>query len=269
MMITTIIRRIGAKLSKRSYLTLTVAVIISSVLVALPDRISALEFQCELPGDIRYLKVDIPGKENLCEVSVKYEYNGESKVMWYAQNDSTFCTARAYELRDKYEDTWKYTCSTRPDRDGIDKLSPSQRSILDRQLKALIERGQNSDTPYGVTAVKAEASTPLYDAQALLAFQFFLDNGKDYTEIILDTGESWELIATLGQLVEQIDSDANITSALIHAIGETGALEIHTTVSEGADHDCLGSQTVNISPDGVVSTRAMHQYVCHESIAKR
>ena len=234
-----------------------------------PNRLMALEFQCELPGDIRYLKVDIPSGDKLCAVNVDYLYNGESKVLWHAQNDSTFCTERAYELRDKYVDTWQYTCTNWPDRDGIDQLSPSQRVILDRQLRAGMDRGKISENPYQVTAVKAVASTQQNQTQGLLAFQYFTDSDNDYTEIIVDEGDSWELITTLDNLITQVASDTPLNSALIHTITDDGALEIHTTVNDGPQHECYGSQVLSISQEGKISTKTPHQYVCHQATADR
>lgn len=233
------------------------------------NQVHALEFQCELPGDVRYIRVDIPGKEKLCEVSVKYEYNGENKVLWHAQNDTSFCTARAYELRDKYINSWDYKCTNWPDRDGIDKLSPSQRTILDQQLKSLIERGRSGDTPYRVTAVKALASSTQENTQSLLAFQYFMDNKTDYTEVIVDDGDSWKLMASIDNLAAQIESDAPLGSALIHAINDTGSLEIHTTVKDGPQHECIGSQVLRVTPDGDVTAKTSHIYVCHEALAER
>lgn len=104
----------------------------------------ALEFQCEAAEDVRFLKVNIPGQEHLCEVSVTHERNNLREVQWHARNDTLFCSAKAYELRDNYENLWGYNCTAWPDRDGIDPLSPRQRLILDQRLKAPIAEGKNS-----------------------------------------------------------------------------------------------------------------------------
>lgn len=246
-------------------------VLITALLLAIVANVAqALEFQCELPGDVRYLKVDIPGTEKLCEVSVKYEHNGETKILWHAQNDTMFCSARAYELKDKYEDTWQYTCKSTPDRDGIDKLSPSQRAILDKQLKSFIDFGRNSETPFEVTGVKAVASTPLDNTAGLLAFQYFVDSDTDYTEIIQVNGESWKLMTILQSLEKHIDSDTPLSSALIQTISDTGVLEIHTTLANSSSQvDCFGAQVFSISTEGDISEKSPHHYVCHEALTER
>lgn len=264
-------RNIDNESNKRSASLRTACVLITALLIAgICARVQALEFQCELPGDVRYLRVDIPGQENLCEVSVKYEHNGETKILWYAQNDTMFCSVKAYELKDKYESTWRYRCQTMPDRDGIDKLSPSQRAILDTQLKALINRGRNDATPFRVTGVKVAASTPLDNSAGLLAFQYFMDSGTDVTEIIQDYGDSWKLMTTLQSLTTQIDADAALSSAFVRKISDTGALEVYTSLTdEGLQGDCFGAQVLKISPEGNVSPKTPHLYVCHEVLTKR
>ena len=225
---------------------------------------SALEFQCEVPGDVRYLRVDIPGDEHLCEVSVKYEYTGERRVMWHADNDSLFCSARAYELRDKYEDTWNFNCTNWPDRDGIDKLSASQRAILDQQLKALIDQGKNSTQPFKVNAVRAVASTPLDAQEGTLALQFFLSTG-DLTQIIFDETSSWEVFATFDDLATHVNSDSPLSTALIESISDSGALSINTTVINGSNLNCHGNQVMMVEPGNRLTPRSAHQYLCEPS----
>lgn len=236
--------------------------------MAMMGTANALEFQCELPGDTRYLKVVIPAEERLCEVTVQYENTDETKVLWHAQNDSNFCYEKAHELRKKYENTWNYTCSTWPDRDGVDKLSASQRILLDGQLKALIERGKQNSAPFEVTGVKAVASTSQNNAAGLLALQFFIDSGTDYTEIIMHDGDTWKLMATLQSLTAQIDSDSPLSSAFVHAISDTGALEIQTMVAEDPQQACLGSQVLSITADGNISAKTPHLHVCHQATAQ-
>jgi hypothetical protein len=256
------------KLNKLASHLRKIGIATTLLFMAMTGTANALEFQCELPGDTRYLKVVIPAEERLCEVTVHYENTDETKVLWHAQNDSNFCYEKAHELREKYENTWSYTCSAWPDRDGVDKLSSSQRVLLDRQLKALIERGKQTSEPFEVTGIKAVASTSQNDAAGLLALQFFIDSGTDYTEIIMDDGKSWKLIATLQSLTAQIDSDSPLSSAFIHTISDTGALEIHTTVAEDPQQACLGSQVLSITADGNISAKTPHLHVCHQASAQ-
>jgi len=229
-----------------------------------PPAVKALEFQCEVPGDIRYIRVDIPGEEHLCEVSVKYEYTGERRVMWHAENDTLFCSARAYELRDKYENSWNFNCATWPDRDGVDQLSASQRVILDEQLKSLIEQGQNSTPAFKVTAVKAVAST-LLDAQAgTLALQFFLTNG-DLTQIIIDEKSSWEVFATFNDLATHVISDLSLSTAFIESISDSGALSVNTTSAGESEFYCHGNQVLLVEPGNRLTPRSEHRSICEAS----
>lgn len=233
---------------------------IAATLISVPAAI-ALEFQCQVPGDVRYLRVAIPGKNHLCEVSVEYEYTGERRVMWHAENDSLFCSARAYELRDKYENNWDFSCTKWPDRDGVDKLSASQRAILDIQLKALIQQGKESTPTFTVKAVKAVASTPLNNQAGALAIQYFLSTG-DLTEIIFDESGSWEVLATFKDLATRVDSDLPISSALIDSISDSGALAIRTQVSNDSDMHCRGNQVLVVNPNSQLTPRTSHRYIC-------
>lgn len=246
----------------RLFSQLRLIAITSMVLFA--PAASALEFQCEAPGDIRYLRVDIPGEEHLCEVSVKYENTGAQRVIWHAQNDSLFCSARAYELRDKYENLWNFNCATWPDRNGIDKLSASQRNILDRQLISLIERGKRSSPTFKVNAVKAVASSPL-DAQAsTLALQFFLSIG-DLTQIIIDETSSWEVFATFDNLATLVESESPLNTALIESISDGGVLSINTTVDNDSKIKCYGNQLMTVEPGNRLTPRSAHRYICNSS----
>ncbi|MFK7854174.1 MAG: hypothetical protein AB8B79_08685 [Granulosicoccus sp.] len=236
---------------------------IAATLLSIPAA-NALEFQCQVPGDVRYIRVEIPGENHLCEVSVNYEYTGESKVMWHAQNDSLFCSARAYELRDKYEKNWDFACTKWPDRDGVDKLSASQRAILDSQLKALIEQGKESTPAFTVKAVKAVASTPLDNQAGTLALQYFLSTG-DLTQIIIDESSSWEVFATIENLATHLDSDSPVSSALIDSISDSGALAIRTQLSNSSEMYCHGNQVLMVKSDNQLTPRTAHRYICEST----
>ena len=236
---------------------------------AFSTNATALEFECELPDDIRYIRVDMPGDEHLCEVSVTYENTGVRDVKWYANNDSLFCSAKAYELREKYESLWDYTCTTWPDRDGIDKLSQAQRSILDQRLKALIAQGPGSDPPFSITAIRAVASTPLDKETGKLALQFFTKD-SDFTEIIDDQVESWDVATTINRMSDQIESEPPVSSALIHAISDEGNLEVYTQLSNGSVDDCFGSQVLTTAGNnGLVKPRTPHLFVCQDYDQRR
>lgn len=221
----------------------------------------ALEFRCEAPGDVRYLRVDIPGQERLCEVGVRYEATGERRVMWYADNDTMFCSAKAYELRGRYQNEWGFECSLWPDTDGIDNLSPTHRSILDSRLKTVIEQGRNATPAYSVTAIRATASTPLDGLPSSLALQYILSTG-DITEIILDEGLEWTLFATIDDLASHVTSDAPVATALIDSITDAGSLEVSTTISTGSNQQCQGTQVLMIEAGNQLRARTPHRYLC-------
>lgn len=221
----------------------------------------ALEFRCEIPGDVRFLKVDIPGEERLCEVGVTYQATGERRAMWYADNDTLFCSAKAYALRDKYENLWGFSCRQWPDRDGIDQLSPSHRAILDQQLKRLISRGSSASTPFEVESVRAAASTPLDDQPGILALQYFLSTG-DRTELISNDGLDWEVFATFDDLVSQLSTDDAVSAAFIRSVNDTGALEITTDVAGETAQSCRGTQVLRVMGDNALHPLTPHRYVC-------
>ena len=239
---------------------LALCLLVSSLL---PASVNALEFQCTLGGDIRYLRVDIPGENHLCEVSVKYEYTGETKVMWNADNDSLFCSAKAYELSEKYQNNWGFTCLKWPDHDGIDILSPSQRAIVDVQLKELISEGQTAEEPFTVTAVKAASSTLLDQEPGTLALQYFLSDGSDRTQLIADDKRQWQVFATIDDLASHITGAATVDSALIASVTDGGALEVLTSVATSEPgQTCHGKQVLISGGDDTLLPRSNHRFVC-------
>ncbi len=247
---------------------ITLAKWLACFILTAPGVASALEFQCEIPNDTRYLKVEIPGENYLCEVSVTYEQSGVREVKWYARNDTLFCSAQAYNLRDKYTDRWNYTCTTWPDRDGIDQLSPTQRLILDQRLKVLIAEGERATPAYKITGIRATASTPLDKQPGKLALQFFTDNG-DFTEIIDDQSESWTISTTIEAMASQIEEQLVIDSALVHTVSEDGSLEIHTRLEGTNSADCYGTQTLTpVGSEGALKPRTPHRYICEDLSAR-
>jgi len=243
----------------------TALICIMSLLLIAPSH--ALEFQCEIEGETRYLRLEIPGQQRLCEVSVNYKNTGERRVMWYADKDSLFCSAKIYALRDKYENQWKFNCEQWPDLDGIDQLSPSNRKILDTQLKELIEDGRNSSPQYRVEAVKAVASN-LFDKQpGTLALQFFLSTG-DVTQIITDDGNDWNVVTTVKDLAAQINSDTPVTAAYVQSITDSGALEISTTIASEDTQHCFGNQVLVPGAENTLEARTSHEYICNAALAQ-
>ena len=237
-----------------------------SLCILVSPQVFALEFQCEVPGDTRYLRLEIPGEERLCEVSVNYKNTGERRVMWYAERDTLFCSVKIYALKEKYETNWNFKCEQWPDLDGIDQLSQSNRKILDTQLKSLIEKGNESTPTFSVERVRAVASTQLDETPGSLALQFFLSNG-DVTQLISGNGKSWKMFSSIENMATHISSDLPVSTALISAISDSGTLEVETTMASEAEHNCYGQQAFEASNNDELKPRTQHQYICDKPLA--
>ncbi len=232
----------------------------------------AQEFECSVPGESRFIRLELPGQEHLCEVAVTYQ-DQSRRVMWYANNETMFCSAKIYELRAKYESEWGFECTEWLDTDGIDKLSERHRAILDQELKKLINSGLNATPPFRVSGVKAVASNPLNLAESTLALQYFIldegaDQPRDITHVLYDDGREWESIAQLDSLSNYIDpateSEA-ITSALVSEITDAGVLSVNTTVdgpqTDASNASCQGRQTLLVH-NGAAEPNSPHQVLC-------
>lgn len=229
----------------------------------------ALEFECESGADKRFIRMELPGIDHLCEVTVTNALN-ERKVMWYANQDSMFCTDKTNDLSNKYQNEWGFQCSQWPDHDGIDALSKRQRTIVDSEVKTVIADGKKLSTQYVVEGLKAVSNE-----NNLLVLQFFLHEPqtsitRDITHIINDLGSSYNLASRLGSLAEYVDANEGyvVNSALISSVTDNGAMEIITVLdSEDApknstDSGCYGNQTLTQQDDGVMVPRSPHRFVC-------
>ena len=139
--------------------SLTVASVCLSVCMVAKTAY-ATEYECRAGNDTRYVRVDYPGVEHLCEVSVNSGRNRE--VKWYADVESTFCSEKIIELVGKYQNQWGYSCEALPDHDGIDELSPRQRKYLDQIVKTN-RNTQYKDQNYtllGTRALIASVAAP-------------------------------------------------------------------------------------------------------------
>lgn len=250
--------------------------------VALPSH--ALEFECHVGSDKRFIRMELPGVEHLCEVSVTYA-NQERKVMWYAKNDSMFCSEKTDELQQKYQSEWNFQCKQWPDYDGVDQLNKRQRSILDAELKSLIMEGKNALTPFLVEGLKAAASPSTSNAKdaELLVVQFFLhvpatDTARDITHVIHDDGVKWNTLSKIESLAQHIDADEGyvVDSALISGVTGNGALEVITAVdsieslnsdtSDAGSPGCYGNQVLATSDNGKLIAKTPHRYYCPKSV---
>ena len=235
-----------------------------------PHAATALEFECSVPGDVRLLALDIPGEKHLCEVSVTADGGtGQRRVPWYADNETLFCSAKLYELRDKYVDTWNFDCQAWPDGDGVDLLSARQRVILDEELKTMLGRGLRTDGPaLDVRGVRAVSSTPL-DAPGMLALQFLLPDGEDRVRLIADRADARDVVADVRNLSAQVDPVAGlqVNGAFVESIGTNGSLEVLTLLAPQGSEDmtaapCEGRQTLRVAGDGTLVPLTSHRHVC-------
>ena len=222
---------------------------------------TALEFNCKVPGDERFLRLEIPGQEHLCEVTVTRQ-TGERQVKWYANHDTKFCTTKAYELSEKYVNEWNFNCEKWPDLDGIDALSDRHRTILDAELKRMIETGKASEPAFTVESVRATANAASDTSPSSLALQYFLSTG-DTTQFIVDDGQVWEVMVKIDELALQVESDVKITAALVEAITDSGDLQIITVVENDSTNDnCFGSQVLAAKTRSELVARTPHRYTC-------
>jgi len=232
----------------------------------------ALEYECTNENDQRFISLEMPGEEHLCEVSVTIK-EGARDVKWYANSESAFCTEKTEELKGKYENLWGFTCTQWPDTDGIDALSKRHRVILDAELKKQIALGEKSKPSFVVKGVKASASKDGSDKLSLLALQFFNTTGnedgdspiEDVTHIIHDNGVSWFTHSRVKALASYIPkaTEYKVNSALISAIETDGTIEVSTMVSDNNDQqNCYGAQTFLSNVDGSLTPRAPHRFVC-------
>lgn len=222
---------------------------------------TALEFNCKVPGDERFLRLEVPGQDHLCEVTVTRQ-TGERQVKWYANHDTKFCTSKAYELRDKYVNDWNFNCETWPDLDGIDALSDRHRTVLDAELKRMIETGKTSEPSFTVESVRATANATSDASSSSLALQYFLSTG-DTTQFIVDDGQAWEVVSKIDQLALQVESDVKIAAALVEAITDSGDLQIITVVeNDDTEDNCFGSQVLAAKNRSELVARTPHRYTC-------
>jgi len=229
-----------------------------------PGTATSLEFECSVPGDTRYLRIDLPGEEHLCEVSVTGGISDERRVMWYADNDSLYCSAKVYELRDKYVDEFSFECGEGIDRDGVDRLSPRHRAILDTQLKSLLARAADGEPDLVVSAVRAVASSALPAGSSLLALQFFLADGTDLVRVVADEEKSWRTLAETRDLAASIPPTASlgVDDAFIGAIDGGGSLDVLTLLARDGAPPCEGRLALQADADGTFVPVAPHLHVC-------
>ncbi len=235
-------------------------------------QVQAADFRCIVPGDERHLRLDIPGQEHLCEVSVTHE-SGERKVLWYANNDTLFCSAKADELVNKYVSQWGFDCDAWPVDDDLLSLNEAQRRRLDEDLR---KRHAASDSR--PAAVRVVTGPPDAEGKSLIAVQWIYEESTaDSLSVFRDDNAAtqrevaqWQTLAEINDLTSVIgDVDTTVQRALIDQIDTTGALTVETIVQnpgESAEDTpaCRGEQHFSVDDNGGLAPLTPHRYSCDE-----
>ncbi len=252
----------------------TTGLLASGALLALASAgADAQELDCSIAGDRRHVRLELPGRDHLCEVSVTYGGSGERRVVWYAENDTVFCSERLEDLIGKYESEWGFECDRWPDASGVSGLDRITRTRLDDELRATLDGLARGDADARITGVRVVArdpgasAAPAPDARAY-AVQFFVreGDGASRTELRLleDSAArlvSDDLAANLSTGAERIDS------AWVESWQADGGLVVATAVrpprsASAPDEPCRGNQTLRPAADGTLVPGTPHRYAC-------
>lgn len=114
----------------------------------------AQSFNCERGQEKRLVKLDYPGRDNLCEV-VANSGDGSRKVVWLANGGSEFCSQKIDDLIGKYRNRWGWTCEPAESRTEFQSLSSSERLFLDEMVKSVILQGKQATPAFVISGVRA------------------------------------------------------------------------------------------------------------------
>ena len=228
-----------------------------SALVA-PRAVRAAEFACEVPGDRRHLHLALPGEDHLCEVVVDRLDTGGRRVVWYADNDSSFCAERIEELAAKYESEWGFDCTRWPEASGVGALDPARRAALDAELlrrRAALAGGARL---VGVRVDRAPggAEAPLE------ATEFFVRerDGRVRTALALERGG--RALARVEDLAAAIvPAEPAVRAVRLDGLGADGSVRLATELAvDGAE--CRGAQTLFLGEGGTLVPGTPHRFAC-------
>ncbi len=253
--------------------------IIGSLLVVAAGLASgaaqAADYTCEVPGDKRHLRLDIPGQQHLCEVSVT-PAGGERRVLWYADNSTLFCSDKTVELVQKYTEQWGFECSAWPTDDDLSELNNAQREQLDTLLR---ERRRRPDG--GPDSLRVAVGPVHFDGSRLIAVQWLGKSGeRDALNVVIDSSgdqstdaRPWQTVAYIENLISAIDqSEATVQRAIIQDIDRSGAVRLSTVVESASGASdappCRGQQLFAIDPRQGLTAVTPHRYSCAEDLAK-
>lgn len=253
-------------------------VLLTLLLLGFSALSAAAEYECILNDDVRYIRMDYPGVEHLCEVSVTTPDN-QREVKWYANNESTFCSRKLVELAGKHQNQWGFSCTQWPDRNQLDDLNTRQRAIVDNLVKNIANEGESAPTPFTLSGVRALAQQTSIDTNSTspqMIVQLFMDDGSDrfsnrayFIEDQATTYNTNLVLTDIQRLVDTGNSELAIQSAIVESFMADGRVSITTTLSSSStesDADCIGEQQFSLSPDNAFAPVNEHRYLCYNPL---
>lgn len=243
----------------------------------------AIDYECQSSDERRDIRLEIPGREHLCEVTVT-KSNNNREVKWYANQNTLFCSEKLVELKNKHINDWGFTCTAHPDQTGIESLNNRQRTVLDAELRRVIETGVTADEPFVVGGLKAVSNQTSDSSSSTMVFQYFTadiltGSQQDITQIIVDNGLSWRTILQIDNIASFVDVQEGykVNGAMISAVTDAGALDIITDIGItnktkqqallGSDDpnlnaQCFGSLQLEPQPGGRLEPSKPHRLTC-------
>jgi len=266
-----------------THLALTIPAMAIALITGAPAF--AVDYQCQSNTDWRYIRLEIPGRDHLCEVTVTKSDNNR-EVKWYANQNTVFCSEKLIELKNKHTNQWGFNCTSQTDPTGVDSLNKRQRAVLDAELKQLIETGKQASEPFVVGGLNAVANLPADSKSSTMVFQYFIADiltgtQKDITQVIFDNGLSWRTVFRIDNIANLIDVQEGyqVNGAMVSAVNDKGALDIITDISNTAKQQallgsnnadentnqaaqCFGSLKLEPQPGGTLEPSTPHELTC-------
>ena len=255
--------------------------LILAITISVPAM--AADYECRSTDELREIRLEIPGRKHLCEVTVTKSDNNR-EVKWYANQNTLFCSEKLIELKNKHTNDWGFNCTAKPDQVGINSLTKRQRTVLDAELKRLIETGENAKEPFVVGGLKAVSNQTNESESSTMVFQYFIADvltgtQQDITQLIVDNGLAWRTVLQIDNIANFVDvqDGYRVNGAMISAVTDAGAMELITDIditnktkqqallgSDDANLDalCFGSLQLAPRPGGRLEPSTPHRLTC-------
>jgi len=250
---------------------------ILSILICflLSPQVFGGEYSCTLGADTRVVRLDYPGVDHLCEVSVSAN-DGVREIKWYADNNSAFCSRKFTELVGKYKDLWGYNCTSLTTPLDLAALPDRYRKVIDGIVLDVTQEGKDASIPFTISATRVHATELEESRLSALVVQLFMQATDatitapvDRTYFIEDDGEQFYTRSVWSGLRNQItlqDNNYRIDSAIIKNINAKGEITVDTTLYSSLDAadtaPCTGSQKLVASKDGALAPAGEHKFQC-------